>query len=211
MRRYYYLLFLILWSKCSIAQLTGLLELGLGMHEDELIQDYGAAIGHTFNDNKTFGFAGVKMQKYPIVPPYEIRGSELEYVGETTDIYNFSLFAGGRYSMTLINFGEKASFERLGFFPECRLYLSPLLPYKLTYCNENDIRKKVKGEKRSQLAYSWGGGIFIGSKNEAYLALKFEVSTIDLTESLRRIDYGEAKANFEKEPQYLISVSFYLR
>lgn len=206
-----YLLLLILLPFCMKAQLTGLLEIGMGAQGKSIFYDYGSAVGHTFKDNRTFLYGGLKMQQYQIVPLHEVRGEEVDYVGQTTKAYNFSLFIGGRYSVSLLKFNEKSSFERLGFFPECRLYFSPLLPYSLSYEDQDGNMIELKGDKISQLGYGLGGGIFIGSINEGYIAIKFEVNTIDMIKSLRNLDIKANAHEFSEGQQYLFTLSFYLR
>ena len=212
MRRCYLLMLLLLtvYTNTS-AQLTGLLEIGLGAQGHNQFYDYGVGIGQTFKDNRTLFTGGVKMQKYLIVPTHKLRDSETEYIGQSTSAYNFAIFVGGRYTISLKKFKKDAKFERMGFFPECRILFSPLLPFKVSYENNEGQTKRFKGDKISQFAYSVGGGLFIGSMKEGYIAVKLETSTIDMVKSLRALDDIKNGYDFPEGPQYLLSFSFYLR
>jgi hypothetical protein len=93
------------------------------------------------------------------------------------------------------------------------LYFSPFLPRKIDYLEhqeypEPDIVRSIKGERMSQWANGFGGGIYYGNLNRAFLALKFETNSIDLFESLRPLDYKNDV--FGKQArQYIISLSLY--
>jgi hypothetical protein len=95
------------------------------------------------------------------------------------------------------------------FFTKFRIYFSPLLPYVYTYENDNEELIKLKGDRKSQFAHSVGGGFYIGSFDDFYIALKFEMNTIDMVESLRDLDAQYDIHDFPKGRQYLISL--YLR
>ena len=207
---FYFLMFFFL-PVCTNAQLTGLLDIGIGAQGNKTFYNYGGGIGHTFEDNRTLLSGGINMQRYQIVPPHKTRGREIEYIGQTTSAYNFALFAGGRYSVSLKKFKKDAKFERMGFFPECRILFSPLLPFKVSYENKKGESIKFKGDKISQFAYSIGGGLFIGSMKEGYIAVKFEMNTIDMFESLRKLDDLKKVYDLPEGAQYLLSASFYLR
>ena len=212
MKRCYLILLLLFPALYSKAQSAGLIEFGNGtQHTNLLCYDAGAAWGQSFFKRTLYCFGGVKMQKYSVVPPSKLRGNEDDYVGQTTHIWNFSFYTGLRYSVNLFRL-KKNSDRFIGLFPECRMYFSPLLPYKIRYVEDNypepDKEITIKGDKISQLAYSIGGGIYFGNYKEAYLALKFETSTIDLFESIRQLDYKNDRFA-PKGYQYIISLSLY--
>lgn len=213
--RFYYLLLFCFMFFNTQAQLVGVFELGTGTQGNEWLRyEGGGAIGYNlFNGSfgSLCGYGGVKAQKFPIVGPADLRGSEINYIGQTTDLWNFPIFVGFRYSVNI--FETKKDSERyIGIFPDCRLYFSPLIPRKIVYVEDNypNPNKEVtlKGEKMSQWATGVGGGIFFGNRNTSYIALKFEANTIDLFESIRALGYDNDVFSPQSR-QYIISISLH--
>lgn len=60
----------------------------------------------------------------------------------------------------------------------------------------------------SQWATGFGGGIYYGNLNRAFLALKFETNSIDSFESIRSLDYKKDVFG-SRSRQFIISLSLY--
>jgi len=211
MRRYLCCVFLIISFK-TVSQTCAILDFGTGSQSNEPLSfDTGVSAGQVFLKNKALVFGGFKLQKFPIVPSHKLRDNENKYTGQTTDLWNFSFHTGFRYSINLFQPNKKSN-KQIGIFPECRLYFSPLMPKKVIYVQNNfpepDETITLKGQSVSQLAYAFSGGIYYGNLKRGYLALKFEVSTIDLFESLRPLNYKNDLFS-AKGKQYIISLSLY--
>ncbi len=212
LKKYYCLLFFCFSFINTQAQLVGIFELGTGLQGNEWLRyEAGGALGYNFFNDALCGFGGIKVQKFPIVPPADLRGSEDNYIGQTTDLWNFPIFIGLRYSLNILE-TKKGSERYIGFFPECRLYFSPLIPRKIVYVENNfpapDKEITLKGENMAQWAYGIGGGIYFRNRNRAYIALKFETSTIDIFESIRSLDYKNDVFSPQRR-QYIISLSLH--
>ncbi len=164
----YYVLLLFAFLACnSQAQPVGIFELGTGTQGKEWLRyEAGGALGYSFLNNALCVFGGLKVQKFPVIPPHKIRGREDDYIGQTTDLWNFPVFTGLRYSLNIFE-TEKGSGRYIGFFPECRLYFSPLLPRKIIYVENNfpepDQTVTLKGEKMLQWACGLAGGFFLAT------------------------------------------------
>lgn len=213
LNKFYFIFLFILVSFCAQSQPAITLELGTGTQGSEPFNyDAGFSIGQTFYKNKVYSFLGIKTQKFPIIPPYKSRGSEDHYLGQTTDLWNFSIYYGLRYSINLFKI-KKESDNYFGIFPEVRLYFSPLLPRKIVYSEDNYPHQNdfttLKGKCTSQWAYGYGGGIYYGNPKVGYLSLKYETGTIDILESIRALDYINNKS-YSKGHQHIISLSFYI-
>lgn len=194
-------------------QIAGTFEFGTGTQGKEPLSfDTGISGGYVFLDNKAYGFVGVKLQKFPIIPPYELRDNEDKYIGQTTHLLNFSMYGGLRYSINLFKI-KKESNSSFGIFPEVKFYFSPLIPRKIVYCEENYPYQShfitIKGKRIAQWAYGYGVGIYYGNLKAAYLSLKYEMSTIDIFESIRALDYKNDTFD-PKSNQYIISLSLYV-
>ena len=210
--KYYYIFLLVLFSINAQAQMVGFLNVGTGLQGDEwLSYETGGALGYNFFNNALCGFGGIKVQKFPLVSSVDLRGNEDNYTGQTTNLWNYPLYGGLRYSLNILEI-KKGSEKYIGFFPECRLYFSPLLPRKIIYVENNypepDEVMTLKSKNMSQWAYAVGGGIYFGNRNNSYIAIKFETSTIDLFESIRSLSYKNDIFD-SRERQYIISLSLY--
>jgi hypothetical protein len=192
-------------------QLTSSFELGVGVQENDFLYNFDATLGSVLDDNHTYFYGGVRLQSYSIIPLHERRGSEDEYLGQTIKAYNIALFTGVSYNISLLKFKKESLYEGFGFFPEFRIYFSPLLPYVYTYKNDNEELIKLKSNKKSQFAYSVGGGFYLGNFDDFYIALKFEMNTIDMVESLRDLEANNDIHMFPKGKQYLITLQLLLR
>lgn len=211
-KKYPFLLFFCFLLINTQAQLVGNIEVGTGTQGNEWLQyEAGAALGYNILNNALCGFGGIKMQKLPIVAPSDLRGSENNYIEQTTDLWNFSIFVGLRYSLNIFE-TKKGSEGYIGVFPEFRLFFSPLIPHKIVYIENNypapNEEITLKGENMSQWAAGIGGGIYYGNRNKAFIALKFETNTIDLFESMRSLDYKNELFSAQRR-QYIISIVLY--
>ena len=211
-KKYILLLLLSFVLFNSQAQMVGIFELGTGTQGKEWLRyEASGAFGYNLLKSSLCVFGGLKVQKLPVIPPSQLRGSEDAYTGQTTDLWNFPAFAGLRYSLNIFEV-KNGSGRYFGFFPECRLYFTPVLPRKIIYVENNfpepDKTITLKGERMSQWAVGIGGGIYWGNYNKTYIALKFETSTIDMFESIRSLDYKNDVFDFKKR-QYIISLSLY--
>lgn len=194
-------------------QLAGTFELGTGTQGKEpFTYDAGFSVGQAFFKNKAYSFIGIKAQKFPLIPRYKLRGSEDIYLGQTTDLWNFSIYYGLQYSINLFKI-KKESSNYFGVLPEVRLYFSPLLPRRIVYSEDNYPKPNnfitLKGENVSQWAYGCGWGIYYGNPKEVYLSLKYEMSTIDIFESIRTLDYKNDIFQ-SKSYQNIISLSIHI-
>jgi hypothetical protein len=195
--RYLFVFKLTLLMFSTNAQLSGLLEVGTGFqHEGWIKAELGIGGRYTlFNNSGAHLVGGVKLQGY-------LLSSRMKPIENAEDLLNFSLFSGLRYSIQL------PRDNNFGFFPECRVYFSPLLPRRLKYYANQEL-SIVKGPRISQLAYGIGGGIFWGNLKDGYVALRFELSSIDMLESVRQLHYKPNPSVFNdtKGNQYIISIT----
>ncbi|HTO14978.1 MAG TPA: hypothetical protein VLZ83_04370 [Edaphocola sp.] len=211
---YCYTIILFLFvSLHAQGQLAGMFELGTGTQGKEpLSYDAGISVGQVLLKSQGYSFVGIKAQKFPLIPPHKLRGSEDNYLGQTMDLWHFSIYCGLRYSINLFKI-KKESDNRFGIFPEARLYFSPLLPREINYSEDNYPNQSnlitLKGKSISQWAYGCGGGIYYGNPKVAYLSLKYEMSTIDIFESLRALDYKNDTFD-TRGYQHIISLSLYV-
>ena len=218
--KYCYLLSFFWLSFAAQAQTAAMFEFGTGFQGDEWMNyDAGIAFGYSVikgeslnNGVSSTGFVGVKVQKFPIVSPASLRKEENKYNGLTTDLWNFPVFVSLRSAFNLFEV-KKGTGSYIGVFPECRLYFSPFLPRKIDYLEhqeypEPDIVRSIKGERMSQWATGFGGGIYYGNLNRAFLALKFETNSIDSFESIRSLDYKKDVFG-SRSRQFIISLSLY--
>ncbi|MFV0505159.1 MAG: hypothetical protein ACK5L5_00390 [Bacteroidales bacterium] len=203
---------LIIVSLCFFceakAQLTGLFEGSIGGQGSESVWDIAFALGHTFEDNRTFLYGGLKLQEISLSGKSHLKDSS----PETKEYMPIPLFVGARYNFPIKNYDpEKHSIEVLGIYPEVRLYWTPRLPFKYSYKDLSGELQTVKSEKMSQLAYGLGFGFYFGSKDGCTLSLKFEYSSIDMMESLRMLKKDGFFSDYGKSSQFMITLSFYLR
>jgi len=218
--RHYCLFVFCLIPYTSQAQMAAIFEFGTGFQGDEWMNyDAGIAFGYSVikgeslnNGVSSTGFVGVKVQKFPIVSPASLRKEEDKFNGLTTDLWNFPVFVGLRSAFNLFEV-KKGTGSYIGVFPECRLYFSPFLPRKIDYLEhqeypEPDIVRSIKGKRMSQWATGFGGGIYYGNLNRAFLALKFETNSIDSFESIRSLDYKKDVFG-SRSRQFIISLSLY--
>ena len=194
------------------SQVTGHLDIGYGIQgiDSDLFRDisFGAGIS-TFDDLYLFG--GMDIQTHYWVKPFNLDDFESTDPDATSKLHTYSLYTGSRYSLNILRFKKDSKFERLGFFPEFRLYFYPIIPRKFKYYDYNENLIKQKGPRVSQLAYSYGGGIFIGSLNKAYFAIKFLYSTTDPFSTLRKMSFKDQTIKFAEANQYLISLSVLIK
>ena len=212
--KYCYLLLFCWLSFAAQAQMAAMVEVGTGLQGYEWMNyDVGVAFSYSLiEDGLLIGFLGVKVQKFPLASSSHLRGNKNMYNGLTTDLWNFPVFVGLRSAFNLFEV-KKGTGSYIGVFPECRLYFSPFLPRKIDYLEhqeypEPDIVRSIKGKRMSQWATGFGGGIYYGNLNRAFLALKFETNSIDSFESIRSLDYKKDVFG-SRSRQFIISLSLY--
>lgn len=206
------ILLVLIVPQILFAQTSGTFNASVGSQGENAgntVIGFSGDVGHTFY-KELYTFGGMKFDKNFIDNPSEVNGEEENNSHITTYIWNFNLYTGIRYSVTLKNFGKLAAVERIGFFPEIRGYFTPHVPNRYYYYNENDEVTKLKGSNTTQFAYGIGGGIFLGTIDEAYLAIKYEFSTLDPFAVVRTLE--PHKISFpEGAVQHLITLSIYIR
>lgn len=210
--RYLFSFLLLAISGNIFGQFTADLNCGVGIDDFGFCKTLDLSLGHTFRDDRSYLFGGLCLQNsdLDLFNPDQF-GDYNDFEQETERLYNFNLFVGGRYSVILRDSEDENSFRRIGFFPEFRFYYCPLIPRRIKYWDENDVLVKSKGPYSSQFTYGMGGGIYMGNRAGAYIALKFEVNGIDITRSLRQIDYAGKDDFSSLRKQYIISLTLHIR
>ena len=143
---------------------------------------------------------------YNLIPKYNRVEDDL---WSTKTILNFMVFTGARYIQPLLKTKGNNKNE-VGVFPEFRFYFNPYLPRSIKYIDDNDMEIIVRGDYSLQFSFGFGFGIYIMEVGgSAYLALKFEYSTIDGFETLKKLNYDK-HFDFPENRQISIGLSLFV-
>ena len=206
------ILFILITPYTVYAQTSGALNLSFGTQGDKDISpviSFSGDIGYTFF-KELYTFGGVKFDKNFVINPSEVRGQKEYYDNITTSIWNFNLYTGIRYAVTVKDYGKTAAIERIGFFPEFRGYFTPHVPNRYYYYNNNEEVVKLTGTSTTQFSYGIGCGFFFGTIEEVYFSIKYEFNTIDPFSVVRTLEPNKLTFS-EGDSQHLITLSLYIR
>jgi hypothetical protein len=167
--------------------------------------DLSGGIGYAIMHD-LYCFGGVKLDRYHLDDgPYLFGKVEYESSLETENIFNFSIYTGTRYDVTLLKFKEGKRVERLGLLAEAKLYFTHWVPNRFNYWNTDSEFVKKKGPHNTQFAYGLSAGILLGSLYFGYGAFKFEINTLDPFATLRSMDIDLPAGN-----QWMLSLNLYV-
>lgn len=193
-------LLLIFGSQFSYSQPSFFADLGIGGQGGVVLAGGSIGIG-TLASKNILILGGLKFSKFFLDSHNEDE--------KTNSIYETDLLVGARYSFTVLNFGKLAEIEQMGVFFEGRGYFCPYIQDDLMYTNNQDEKVYVYGKYTTQFGYGLGTGIFIGSVDEAYFAIRYDMCTIDPFAKVRTFEETKNEFSFPTGVQHIVSLSVY--